>query len=109
MNLEELTLEKHLKRTTKVSSAIAGTIATLGSLAVVYGFYYNTQGTLNEHSESINKVQSDVVDIQLKISESAVFEGVTKAQYKALEDKVNSIDTKMDKMGDKLDLILIKK
>ena len=50
MNLEELTLEKHLKRTTKVSSAIAGTIATLGSLAVVYGFYYNTNGTLNEHS-----------------------------------------------------------
>jgi hypothetical protein len=109
MNLEELTLEKHLKRTTKVSSAIAGTIATLGSLAVVYGFYYNTQGTLNEHTESINKVKSDVIDIQLKISEAAVFEGVTKAQYKALEDKVNSIDTKMDKMGDKLDQILLKR
>ena len=109
MNLEETTLEQHLKRTTKVSSAIAGLIATLGSLAVVYGFYYKTQGTLSEHTESINKVQSDVIDIQLKISESAVFEGVTKAQYKALEDKVNSIDSKMDKMGDKLDLILIKK
>jgi len=109
MNLEETTLEQHLKRTTKVSSAIAGLIATLGSLAVVYGFYYNTQGTLSEHTESINKVQSDVIDIQLKISEAAVFEGVTKAQYKALEDKVNSIDTKMDKMGDKLDQILLKR
>jgi len=109
MNLEKTTLEQHLKRTTKVSSAIAGIIATLGSLAVVYGFYYNTNGTLSEHTESIRKVQSDVIEIQVKISESAVFEGVTKAQYKALEDKVNSIDTKMDKIGDKLDLILIKK
>jgi len=109
MNLEQSTLEQHLKRTTKVSSAIAGLIATLGSLAVVYGFYYNTQGTLNEHGESIKQVQAEVIDIKIKISEAAVFEGVTKAQYKALEDKVNSIDTKMDKMGDKLDQILLKR
>ena len=109
MNLEETTLEQHLKRTTKVSSAIAGTIATLGSLAVVYGFYYNTQGTLNEHTESINQVQTEVKEIKIKISEAAVFEGVTKAQYKALEDKVSSIDSKMDKMGDKLDQILLKR
>ena len=109
MNLEESTLEQHLKRTTKVSSAIAGLIATLGSLAVVYGFYYNTRGTLNEHTESIIQVQTEVNEIKVKISEAAVFEGVTKAQYKALEDKVNSIDSKMDKMGDKLDQILLKR
>ena len=109
MNLEQSTLEQHLKRTTKVSSAIAGLIATLGSLAVVYGFYYNTQGTLNEHTESIIQVQTEVKEIKIKISEAAVFEGVTKAQYKALEDKVSSIDSKMDKMGDKLDQILLKR
>lgn len=109
MTTEHLTLEHHLKRTTKVASVISGFIATLGSLAVVYGFYYNTKGTLSEHGEAIKEVKTDVSDIKNKMTESAVFEGVSKAQYKALEEKVNGIDKKMDKIGDKLDQILIRK
>ena len=109
MNAEHITLENHLKKTTKMASVISGLIATLGSLGVVYSFYYTTRGTLLEHSEAIKEVKDDVSDIKVKIADAAVFEGVSKAQYKALEDKVNSIDSKMDKIGDKLDQILIKK
>jgi hypothetical protein len=109
MNTEQLILENHLKKTTKVASVISGLIATLGSLGVVYGFYYTTRGTLVEHGEAIKEVRIDVSEIKTKIVDAAIFEGVTKAQYKALEDKVNSIDTKMDKIGDKLDQILIRK
>ena len=108
MNTEHLTLENHLKRTTKVASVISGIIATLGSLAVVYGFYYNTKGTLVEHTDEIKEVKADVSEIKIKINDAAVFEGVSKVQMKALEDKVNSIDTKMDKIDDKLDKILLK-
>lgn len=109
MNKEHLTLESHLKKTTKLASFISTAIATIGSLSIVYGFYYSTKGTLTEHGEAINEVKSDVVLIKSKINESAVFEGVSKAQYKALEDKVSGIDKKMDKIGDKLDQILIRK
>jgi hypothetical protein len=109
MSTKELTLENHLKRTTKVASVISGLIATLGSLGVMYGFYYNTRGTLVEHSDAIREVKTDVSQIKIKMNDAAVFEGVSKAQYKALEDKVNSIDNKMDKIGDKLDQILIRK
>lgn len=108
MNQEHLTLENHLKRTTKVASVISGVIATLGSLTIVYGFYYTTNDTLIQHENSIQEVKTDVIDIKVKINDAAVFEGVSKAQMKALEDKVNSIDSKMDKMGDKLDKILLK-
>jgi hypothetical protein len=109
MTSEHLILENHLKKTTKVASLISGFIATLGSLGVVYGFYYTTKGTLSDHTESIKEVKSDVAVIKGKINDAAIFEGVSKAQYKALEDKVNSIDVKMDKIGDKLDQILIRK
>jgi hypothetical protein len=109
MNTEHLTLENHLKRTTKVASVISGLIATLGSVGVVYSFYYSTRGTLLEHDEAIKEVKTDVSQIKVQMTNAAVFEGVSKAQYKALEDKVNSIDNKMDKIGDKLDQILIRK
>jgi hypothetical protein len=109
MNKEHLTLENHLKRTTKVASFVSGLIATLGSLGVVYGFYYNTKGTLLNHSESIEEVKTDVEQIKQKINDAAVFEGVSKTQIKVLEDKVNAIDNKMDKMDDKLDQILLRR
>ena len=75
----------------------------------MYGFYYNTRGTLVEHGEAIREVKTDVSQIKIQMTNTAVFEGVSKAQYKALEDKVSSIDNKMDKIGDKLDQILIRK
>ena len=108
MNTDQIILEDHLKKTTKVASVVSGLIATLGSLGVVYGFYYTTRGTLIEHTEAIKEIKADVSEIRIKTQDAAVFEGVTKAQYNALEQKVNSIDTKMDKIADKLDQILIR-
>ena len=109
MNVEHLELEKILKKAQIWSNTLSVVIAIVTAGSVAYGFYYNTNSTLTIQKEKIEVLQYDVAQVEAKINESAVFQGVSSTQIKALEDKVNSIDKKMDKIDDKLDKILLKK
>jgi hypothetical protein len=101
-------LEEHLKKTTIRTNVVSLLVALFTSATFVYGFYYKTEDTLQQHSVDINDVKADVTVVKNKLNESAIYQGVSQAELKALQDKVNGIDGKVDKMDDKLDRILLK-
>jgi uncharacterized protein HemX len=107
MNAEHITLEKHLKKATVMTNFISGLVAVACALSVGYGFYYKTQSTLNEHTQDIKEVKSDVSTIKDDIQEVDVFKGVNKIEVKTLEDKIQKLESDMSRMDEKLDQILI--
>ena len=107
MNAEHVTLEKHLKKATVMTNFISGLVAVACALSVGYGFYYKTQSTLNEHTQDIKEVKSDVSTIKDDIQEVDVFKGVNKIEVKTLEDKIQELESDMSRMDEKLDQILI--
>jgi hypothetical protein len=107
MNAEHITLEKHLKKATMMTNFISGIVAVACALSVGYGFYYKTQSTLDEHTQDIKEVKSDVSIIKKDIQEVDVFKGVNQIEVKTLEEKILKLETDMSKMDDKLDKILI--
>lgn len=100
-------LERHLKKTTKLASFISVIVGFCTTLFVMYGFYYKTTETQDEHSESIKEVKKDVTEIKQKINTAEIFQGVSQAELNALQDKVNVIAKTVDKMDDKVDKLLV--
>jgi hypothetical protein len=109
MNAEHTILERSIKRTTITSNVISVVVSLGTALFIIYGFYFKTNSTLDNHSTEIKEVKSEVYIIKEKINESEVSFGVSKAEMKALQEKVNGIDGKVDKMDEKLDKILLRK
>lgn len=108
MNAEHTLLERSIKRTTVISNAVSIGVSVFTAVFLIYGFYYKTNTTLDSHTEQIKEIKTDVVNIKEKMNQAELSEGVSKAEMKALQDKVNGIDNKVDKMDEKLDRILLK-
>lgn len=107
MQVDQLTLEKHIKKATIVTNLISGIVAVIVALSVGFSFYYNTKSTLNQHTEDIQEVKKDVREIKSDIQEVDVFKGVSEVEVKTLSDKINTIESNVSKMDEKLDQILI--
>ena len=88
MTSEHVTLEKHLKKATFWANSLSVIFALVASLSVGYGFYYNTNSTLQEHTSDIQEVQKEVKKIQTDIQEVDVFKGVSEFEVKALDEKI---------------------
>lgn len=99
-NIDTVTLEKHLKKSSLMSNSISLFIALLTALSVGYGFYYNTKSTLESHTEKIEDVEKNVHGIDEKINQIEVYKGVSQSE-------INELKSKVDKMDEKLDRILI--
>lgn len=99
-NIDTVTLEKHLKKSSLMSNSISLFIALLTALSVGYGFYYNTKSTLEAHTEKIEDVEKNVHGIDEKINQIEVYKGVSQSE-------INELKSKVDKMDEKLDRILI--
>lgn len=91
-------LEKHLRKTSIVSNVISITIALFTALSVGYGFYYNTRATLENHTSDITEIKGNVKEIQLKVTEIDIYKGVSAVEIVALQEKVDKMDDKLDKI-----------
>lgn len=91
-------LEKHLRKTSIVSNVISITIALVTALSVGYGFYYSTRTTLENHTSDIMEVKGTVKEIQKKVIEIDIYKGVSGVEIVALKEKVDKMDTKLDKI-----------
>ena len=90
-----------------VTNLVSGLVAVACALSVGYGFYYKTQSTLNEHTQDIKEVKSDVNTIKDDIQEVDIYKGVSKVEIKVLDKRIQKLEQDMSKMDEKLDLILI--
>ena len=107
MEVDQILLEKHLKKATIVTNFISGVVAVLVALSVGYSFYYNTKSALDQHTNDIKEVKKDVNEIKSDIQEVDVFKGVSEVEVKTLSEKINTIESNVTKMDDKLDQILL--
>ncbi len=99
-------LEKQIKKANFISTTLSILVPILTATTIAYGFYYNTKGTLNRHTEDIQELKTNVSEVKTKVNESAVFQGVSTTEMKALQDKMNTIDKKVDKVDEKLDKLI---
>ena len=74
---------------------------------MIYAFVFNTSKTIESHTLQIKEMHDDVEQIKTVINDNEVYKGVSTTEIKSLEEKVNGIEVKMDKMDDKLDKILM--
>jgi peptidoglycan hydrolase CwlO-like protein len=107
MEIQQLDLEKHIKKATLFTNFVSGIVAVIIAISVGFGFYYNTKSTLDQHSEDIQEVKKDVREIKSDIQEVDVFKGVSEIEVKTLDDKINGIEENVSKIDEKLDLILL--
>lgn len=106
--VDETILERHLKKTTIISNLLSVFFGVITALAFGYGFYYRTTDTLESHTKEIQEVQSSVKKLTEAVNSSAVFEGASKEQIKALQDQVNDVKNSQRRIEDKIDKLLIK-
>jgi hypothetical protein len=102
-----MTLEMHLKKTTIVSNVLAGIISVILALGVGYSFYYNTNSTLDSHTNQIDNMQIIVDDTNKKVNNLSTGEGINHVQIETLEKNVEKIEHNLERVDEKLDRILL--
>ncbi len=108
MNTDHLTLEKHLKKSTMASNLVSVTIALITALGVGYGFYYNTNSTLDSHTVQIKEVKNDVESLKEAVNNSAIFQGATSEQIKSVEVQVTDVKNSQIRIEEKLDRLILR-
>jgi hypothetical protein len=101
------TLERHIKKTTIVSNVLSIISALFVAMGVGYGFYYNTKSTLLQHTTELVELNTTVRDVESRMNDIDVFQGVSNEKFEVLESKVNRVDQTVTKMDDKLDQLLL--
>jgi seryl-tRNA synthetase len=99
-------LGKKLNITQQVVS-IGITIVT--TMVVVYGFFYNMSKTIEVHTSQLKELQDEINEMRKTTEANEVYKGVSATEMKAVQDKVSSIEAKVDRMDEKLDRILMRK
>jgi uncharacterized protein HemX len=108
MNTDNLTLERHIKKSTITSNFVSVLVALITALGVGYGFYYNTNNTLNSHTTQIQDVKTDVESLKDAVNNSAIFQGATGEQIKSVELQVNDVKNSQIRIEEKLDRLILK-
>ena len=91
-------IEKSIRKTTYTSNALSVIIASITALSIGFGFYFNTQSTLDSHDKSIKNIEETVDKNTKVINDIQVYKGVSSSEMKNLEKKVDKIDEKLDKL-----------
>ena len=107
MLTEEL-LNKYIKKTNIINNTITITIGLFTTLFVCYGFYYETNTTLSTHDKSIEDSKLEIDNLKTAVNNTAVFQGATREQVKAIQDQINDVKNSQNRIEDKLDKVLIK-
>jgi predicted RND superfamily exporter protein len=98
MNAEHQSLERHIKKSSLVSNTVSLAIALITAMSVGYGFYFKTNANLNTHTNDIMEVKREVKQINTKINNNEVFKGVSSEKFKEIEQKVDKMDEKLDRI-----------
>jgi len=105
--LDNITLEKHLKKFSITNNVISIIVALATALGVGYGFYYRTTDTLQVHTKKIESMEVSLGTLNEAVTNSAVYQGASKEQIKSLEVQVNDVKKSQDRIEDKLDRLIM--
>ncbi len=99
------------KRTNLKIGLIYNIISILGAvivaLGVGYGFFYDTKDTLRHQGDDLKELKQDMHELKEDNNSTKIFKGVSSEEMKNLGEKVERIETSVEKMDDKLDRIIL--
>jgi hypothetical protein len=101
-DMESVEVEKALRKTSLMNTLMSLVVAILSTATIGFGFYYNTKATLSQHDSDIQEIKVEAQRTRLKINEIDVFKGVSITEIKNLENKVDKIDEKLDRILNKI-------
>jgi len=99
-------LEKHLKRTTISANIFSIIFAVVTALVVCFSFYYNTNNTLNTHTQEIKDVKTDVKDVCNEITNAKIYQSANAEQVKSIQAQYTELKQGQLRIEDKLDRII---
>jgi uncharacterized membrane protein len=103
----DMTIDKTEKRLSIVSNFLNSAWVILGVIIAIVFFYVTTNSTLETHTDQIKEIKTDITDIKVQMKQSAIEQGISDEVIKNLNEKIISVDGKVDKMDEKLDKILM--
>lgn len=81
--------------------------AVIVAIGVGYGFFYDTKNTLRHHGDDLKELKKDTHELKKDNNSTKIFKGVSSEEMKNLGEKVERIETSVEKMDDKLDRIIL--
>lgn len=106
--LDNITLERHLKKFQLTANILSLAIGLVTATGIGYAFYYKTTNTLETHTLQIEEVKADVQDLTVSVNNSAIFQGASKEQIKSLENQVADVKKTQDRIEDKIDKLIMR-
>lgn len=100
--MDNVVLEKHLKKFQIVANAWSLAIGVITALGICYGFYYQTTDKLDIHTTEIKQVKDDIKVLTTAVNNTAVFQGVSKEQIKSLENQIADVKSSQVRIEDKI-------
>lgn len=91
-------LDKIIKKTQLTANFVSLGVAIIAALGVGYGFYFNTDNRLDQCEKNIQQLEGLVKKNTEHINQIQVYKGVSSAEMKMIEKKVDKIDEKLDKL-----------
>ena len=97
---------KEFNKVRLFSNTLSLIVALITALGVGFGFYFNTKSTLDSNAVDMKEVKQVQKDIHSQLTDIEVFKGVSSAELKNLDEKVEHIEEDLKKMDSKLDRII---
>ena len=95
-------IEKTLKKSSLISTILSIVVALVSTLAIGFGFYYQTKASLEQHDKELIELKSDVEKTKIKVGELSIYSGVSSSEIENLEKKVDKMDEKLDRILQKI-------
>ena len=96
--IEESNFQNQMKRITFLSSIVSVIVALLTASSVGYGFYFKTTSNLEQNKSDIQEIKNQMKTLNEKMSDVAVYRGISETQINELQTKVEKMDEKLDKI-----------
>tara|TARA_R110002153_G_scaffold54854_1_gene152511 strand:+ start:1261 stop:1587 length:327 start_codon:yes stop_codon:yes gene_type:complete len=99
---EFIDIERMMKKSSLISTILSIIVALLSTCGIGFGFYYQTKASLEQHDRELIELKQDVEATRMKVDELSIYRGVSSAEMENLENKVDKIDVKLDKILNKI-------
>jgi hypothetical protein len=105
---KEGVLDRHLKKTTITSNLFSIGVALITAIVVSTGFFSDTKNTLKSQDSQIRCLEIQFDEIDDKIDNIKVFQGVSEEQIRTLELQINDVKSSQLRIESKLDKVIEK-
>lgn len=103
---EKSMFKQMMEKFTFFSTFLSIIAAVLTALGVVYGFYYETNSVIEQHTQQLKEESKKINILNEKFQKQELYQAAEKEKINAIFEKVNTFETHQTRMEDKLDKLI---